>query len=287
MKDITAPHAAAADAPILPSGAHSDFRREMSYGGYLDLDALLSCQKPLTDEHDEPLFVMIHHVSEIWMKLILHELGTAMNLIRKDTLPPAFKMISRVSKIQSQLLQSWGVLATMTPADYLRFRDKLGYSSGFQSYQYREIEYRFGNKNAAMLRPHAHLEKLHAHLSAVLHAPSIYDETIALLARRGLPVAPELLKRDFSERHQAHDSVREAWLTVYRNTERYWDLYELAEKLVDMEDSFQQWRYAHLRTVTRIIGMRRGTGGTDGVPYLQKALNYCFFPELWDIRTML
>ncbi|RED49758.1 tryptophan 2,3-dioxygenase [Aestuariispira insulae] len=272
---------------VFPEGAHGDFSGDMSYGDYLGLDSLLSSQHPQSSEHDEPLFIIIHQATELWMKLILHEMGAAIRLIREDNLQPAFKMLSRVSTIQNQMIQSWTVLATMTPADYLSFRDKLGHSSGFQSYQYREIEYRLGNKNPALLKPHAHREDIHARLKQALSDRSIYDEAIALLARRGFAIDDAILNRDFSERHQSNRSVHDAWATIYRNTTEHWELYELAEKLVDLEDSFQQWRFRHLKTVSRIIGMRRGTGGTSGVNYLEKALSYCFFPELWELRTDL
>ena len=272
---------------VFPEGAHGDFSGEMSYGDYLGLDSLLSSQHPLTSEHDEPLFIVIHQATELWMKLILHEMGAAIRLIREDNLQPAFKMLSRISTIQNQMIQSWTVLSTMTPADYLSFRDQLGQSSGFQSYQYREIEYRLGNKNPALLKPHAHREDIHARLTRALNERSIYDEAIALLARRGFAIDDDILNRDFTERHQSNRSVHDAWASVYRNTADHWELYELAEKLVDLEDSFQQWRFRHLKTVSRIIGMRRGTGGTSGVNYLEKALSYCFFPELWELRTDL
>ena len=272
---------------IFPDGAHGDFSKEMSYGDYLGLDSLLSSQHPVSSEHDEPLFIIIHQATELWMKLILHEMAAAIHLVREDNLQPAFKMLARVSNIQTQMIQSWSVLSTMTPSDYLSFRDKLGQSSGFQSYQYREIEYRMGNKNPALLKPHAHREDIHARLTTALNDRSIYDEAIALLARQGFDIDQEILDRDFAERHQSNESVRQAWASVYRNTSDHWELYELAEKLVDLEDSFQQWRFRHLKTVSRIIGMRRGTGGTSGVNYLEKALSYCFFPELWELRTEL
>lgn len=272
---------------ILPEGAHADFDGEMSYGDYLGLDRVLSAQHPVSDEHDEPLFIIIHQAAELWMKLVIHEVGAAQKLIAEDNLRPAFKMLSRVSLIQNQLIQSWSVLSTMTPADYLKFRDSLGQSSGFQSYQYREIEYRLGNKNKALLKPHAHRDDLKAKLQAALDEPSLYDQAILLLARRGFDIDDEIVNRDWSERHKSNQSVQEAWSKIYRNTDDFWDLYELAEKLVDLEDSFQQWRFRHMKTVSRIIGMKRGTGGTAGVGYLQKALEYSFFPELWDLRATL
>lgn len=271
----------------LPEGTHTDFADSMSYGDYLALGELLNAQRPVSDSHDETLFIVIHQTTELWMKLAIHELAAAIALIRGDQLRPAFKMLARVSRIQSQLIQSWDVLATLTPSDYLTFRDKLGHASGFQSFQYRRIEFMLGNKNRAMLVPHRHDAATHALLLADLEAPSLYDEAIGLLARRGLPVAPECVSRDFSLPYAAHPSVRDAWLAVYRDTERHWDLYEFAEELVDLEDWFQQWRFRHVTTVERIIGHKRGTGGTAGVSYLRKALDIRFFPELWDVRTAL
>lgn len=275
------------DEAALPEGAYTDFADAMSYGGYLRLDRLLDAQKPVSDAHDEMLFIIIHQATELWMKLVIHEVEGAMQAIRTDALGLSFKMLARVSRIQSQLIQSWSVLSTMTPAEYLTFRDKLGRSSGFQSLQYRRIEFLFGNKRPAMLQPFAHDPAATAILTRTLEGPSLYDEAIAALARRGLGVDPAVLTRDRTTPYAGDDSVREAWTAVYRDPERYWDLYELAEKLVDLEDSFQQWRFRHLKTVERIIGRRRGTGGTSGVSYLQRALEYTFFPELWDLRTSL
>ena len=278
----------ASNAPAhLPDGAHSDFAESMSYGDYLGLDRLLTSQNPVSDEHDEQLFIIIHQATELWMKLILHELHAAVACIRADDLSPAFKMLARVARIQSQLIQSWSVLSTMTPADYLKFRDQLGLSSGFQSFQYREIEFLLGNKKRALLAPHRHKPDLHDHLRSVLEAPSLYDEVVLLLARRGFPIDSKVTERDWSQPYKATPSVEAAWLEVYRSPETHWELYDLAEKLVDQEDSFQQWRFRHLKTVSRIIGHKRGTGGTSGVNYLAKALDYCFFPELWNLRTSL
>ena len=269
------------------SEAHVDFSAAMSYGDYLRLDRLLDCQRPVSDQHDEMLFIIIHQATELWMKLVLHELRAATAQLRADALAASFKGMARVSRIQAQLIQSWDVLSTLTPADYLSFRDKLGRSSGFQSYQYRLIEFALGNKNAAMLEPHRHRPELHALLTAALHAPSLYDEVVALLARRGFAIDRALLSRDLSTPHRSDDSVRAAWLAVYRDTARHWDLYELAEELVDLEDWFQQWRFRHVTTVERIIGRKRGTGGTSGVGYLRQALDIRFFPELWEVRTEL
>ncbi len=271
----------------LPEGAATEFGDAMSYGDYLGLEPLLACQEPRSEHHDEMLFIVIHQATELWLKLVLHELNAAMAHIRSDDLPPAFKMLSRVSRIQAQLIQSWDVLSTLTPADYMTFRAVLGKASGFQSHQYRLIEFTLGNKNPAMLLPYRHDEQIHALLSAALAAPSLYEEAIFLLARRGLGIDAGQTKRDWREVHRPDDSVRRAWLTVYRDTEAHWDLYELAEKLVDLEDRFQQWRFHHVTTVERIIGHKRGTGGTSGVPYLRHALETRFFPELWDLRTEL
>jgi len=269
------------------SEAHTDFSRAMSYGDYLALDQLLAAQHPRSDQPDELLFIIIHQATELWMKLVLHELGAATSFLREDKLQPAFKGMARVSRIQAQLIQSWDVLSTLTPADYSSFRDALGQSSGFQSYQYRLIEFALGNKNARMIAPHAHRPELKARLEAALAEKSLYDEAIALLARRGFAIDPALLARDFREKHVASDSVRAAWLAIYRDTGKHWDLYELAEELVDLEDWFQQWRFRHMTTVSRIIGMKRGTGGTAGVAYLKRALDIRFFPELWEVRTEL
>jgi tryptophan 2,3-dioxygenase len=267
--------------------AHTDFVGAMSYGDYLHLDELLSAQQPRSDSHDEMLFIIIHQATELWMKLTLHELGGARRLILADDLQPAFKHLARVSRIQSQLIQSWDVLSTMTPSDYSNFRKALGQSSGFQSVQYRLIEFALGNKQEAMLAPHRHREDLRAQLERALGTPSIYDEAIRLLARRGFAIDSAVLERDVREPYHANDSVLAAWAQVYRDPRRYWDLYQLAEELIDLEDWFQQWRFRHVTTVQRIIGRKRGTGGTAGVGYLRQVLDVTFFPELWDVRTEL
>ncbi len=269
------------------SDIHWDVAAADSYGGYLGLDRLLSAQLPRSGEHDEMLFIIIHQASELWMKLLLHEIGTAMDGIRADDLGVPLKIFARVGRIQQQLIQSWDVLSTMTPHDYQKLRPHLGPSSGFQSYQYREIEFRLGNKDAALIAVHRGDPPAHARLSAALVAPSLYDETLRLLARRGIALPAEALERDFALPHVASEAVEAAWLTVYRDVETYWDLYDLAEKLVDLEDRFQQWRFRHLKTVERIIGMKGGTGGSSGVPFLARALGLRFFPELWSLRTKL
>lgn len=268
-------------------GAHTAFENEMSYGDYLSLDAILTAQNPRSDNHNELLFIVQHQTTELWMKQIIHELTAARDALRRDELPPAFKMLARVTAIMHQLIQAWDVLSTLTPSEYMAFREQLGHSSGFQSYQYRAIEFLLGNKNRAMLAPHAHRADLHAWLTSLLDAPSFYDEALQLVARRGLPIDPAVLGRDFSLNREHDASVEAAFLMIYRNSEQYWDLYELAEKLVDLEDYFRQWRFRHVTTVERIIGFKRGTGGTAGVSYLKNLLDLKLFPELWHVRTSL
>ncbi|MGG1659915.1 tryptophan 2,3-dioxygenase [Brevibacillus sp. NRS-1366] len=271
----------------LEKDIHTDFQKEMTYGDYLQLDKVLSSQIRQSTHHDEMLFIIIHQVSELWMKQILHELTAAMECIRNQDLEPAFKMFSRVSRIQQQLIKSWDVLSTLTPADYMQFRDKLGHSSGFQSYQNRLIEFTLGFKNSHVLAVYQHQPELHAQMNNALQAPSIYDAAIMAMAARGLPIDPECLDRDWSQPYQPNESVEQAWLTVYRNVNQYWDLYELAEKLVDIASQQQQWRFNHMTTVERIIGQKQGTGGSSGVMYLRRALDHRFFPELWSLRTQL
>ncbi len=266
---------------------HEDFSKEDDYGGYLGLSGLLSLQNTITQEHDEMMFVLVHQISELWIKLALHELQAAVRLVQDDHLDPSFKMLSRVARIQSQLEQVWGVVATMTPADYVAFRDSLGHASGFQSYQYRKLEFTLGNKNPAMIRVFKDHPAIHEDVKATLHAPSLYDEALALLSRRGLPVPEHKLKRDWSEPYVPDEGVEQVWLQVYRDPKKYWDLYELAEKLVDVEDNFHRWRFRHMKTVERIIGFKRGTGGSAGVGYLKKALDLKFYPELWTVRTAI
>ena len=268
-------------------GAILSFSGRMSYGDYLGLDALLSAQHPLTGAHDELLFIVQHQTSELWMKLAIHEIRAAKVAIAADRVEPAFKMLARVARIFEQLNNAWDVLRTMTPADYTTFRASLGNSSGFQSFQYREIEFLAGNKNAAMLKPHEHRPEVLAELEAIRHETSLYDEAIRLLARSGLPVDPAVLARDVSLPYATDDSVRAAWLEVYRAPEKHWALYELAEKLVDFEDYFRRWRFNHVTTVERVIGFKRGTGGTSGVDYLKRMLGVVLFPELWALRTEL
>jgi tryptophan 2,3-dioxygenase len=264
---------------------HWDLEKSMSYGEYLALDRLLACQQPRTDRHDEVLFVVMHQASELWIKLCLHEIAGAIRQIRAGELGPAFKMIARVARVQANLIQSWEILSTMTPFDYASFRDALGKSSGFQSFQYRMLEFRLGNKNPAMARVFQSEPQIAGQVDAALSEPSIYDEALALLSRRGLAIPCAKLERDFAQPYEADPGVREAWRQVYRDVETHWDLYELAEKLVDLEYRFHLWRFSHMKTVERIIGGKAGTGGTSGVNYLKKALDLRFYPELWDVRT--
>lgn len=260
---------------------------DMRYGDYLSLDSILNAQHPLSPDPNELLFIIQHQTSELWMKLALHELRTARDAIRADNLPPAFKMLARVSRIMEQLVHAWDVLATMTPSEYTAIRPFLGTSSGFQSWQYREIEFMLGNKNPDMLKPHEQQAETHAALKAAFEAPSLYDEAIRLLARRVLPISPETIRRDVAGPYAFDPSVEQAWLAVYRAPREHWDLYELAEELVDLEDAFRLWRFRHVTTVERIIGFKPGTGGTSGVGYLRKMLDVVLFPELWKVRTDL
>jgi tryptophan 2,3-dioxygenase len=267
--------------------AQLDFSQSMSYGDYLQIDTILSAQKPLSPTHDELLFIIQHQTSELWMKLMLHELSAAMAHIAQDDLPPAFKMLARVSKIMEQLVHAWDVLATMTPPEYSAMRPYLGQSSGFQSFQYRCIEFSLGNKNAAMLKPHAHAPERLALVQAAYEAPSLYDEALRLLARRGIAVPASHLQRDWTQPYAADAGVEAAWLLVYRDPRAHWDLYQLAEELTDLEDAFRLWRFRHVTTVERVIGFKRGTGGTGGVSYLRKMLDVVLFPEIWTLRTAL
>ena len=274
-------------APDLEPGVTTDLEGQLTYGRYLELDRLLSSQRPVSDSHDEMLFIVIHQATELWLKLMVHELRAARARIAADDLQPAFKMLARVARIQAQLIQSWDVLSTLTPADYLVFRHQLGPASGFQSHQYRLIEFLLGNKQAGVLAVHRHDALVHAALADELMRPSLYDETLRLLARRGLALPPERLERDWTTPYQSHAGVRDAWAAVYRGAAGNWDLYELAEELVDLEDWSRQWRFRHVTTVERIIGHKRGTGGSSGVGYLKRAVETTYFPELWQVRTDL
>lgn len=267
--------------------AQLDFSQSMSYGDYLQLDAILNAQKPLSPDHNEMLFIVQHQTSELWMKLMLHELQAAIRHIQQDDLPDAFKMLARVSQIMAQLVHAWDVLATMTPPEYSAIRPYLAQSSGFQSWQYRCIEFSMGNKNAAMLMPHAHRPDLHAIVEKAYTAPSLYDVCLKLLEKRGLAVPASHLERDWRQPYVANSQVENAWLFVYRNHKQHWDLYQLGEELADLEDAFRLWRFRHLTTVERVIGFKRGTGGTGGVSYLRKMLDVVLFPEIWSLRTSL
>ena len=282
-----APGAALPESIVHEERAQLDFSKSMSYGDYLQLDAILTAQKPLSPAHDEMLFIVQHQTSELWMKLMLHELRAAIGHIAGDALQPAFKMLARVSKIMEQLVHAWDVLATMTPPEYSAMRPYLGQSSGFQSYQYRCIEFSMGNKNRAMLKPHEHRADLLAMVQAAYEAPSLYDEALRLMARRGIAVPASHTERDWTQPYAESEAVEQAWLTVYRNPEQHWDLYQLGEELTDLEDAFRLWRFRHVTTVERVIGFKRGTGGTGGVSYLRKMLDVVLFPEIWRLRTNL
>jgi tryptophan 2,3-dioxygenase len=289
---MTCPHheptpTSATEAIVRDERAQLDFSQEMSYGDYLQLDAILNAQQPLSPAHDEMLFIVQHQTSELWMKLMLHELTAAVRNVAADELPAAFKQLARVSKIMEQLVHAWDVLATMTPPEYSAIRPYLANSSGFQSHQYRCIEFALGNKNPAMLKPHAHHAVRLAAVQAAFEAPSLYDESLRLMARRGLPVPSSHTERDWTQAYEASAAVQQAWLLVYQNPKQHWDLYQLGEELTDLEDAFRLWRFRHVTTVERVIGFKRGTGGTGGVSYLRKMLDVVLFPEIWSVRTDL
>lgn len=267
-------------------GAQMSFDGRMSYGDYLNLEDLLNAQRPLSDAHDEMLFIIQHQTSELWMRLVIHELTAARKTLQSDDRRPAFKMLARVSRIFEQLNNAWDVLRTMTPSDYTTFRETLGQSSGFQSHQYRQVEFMLGNRNAAMLRPHAHRADVTALLQAELEQPSLYDVALQAL-NTTIPLPAEVLTRDLSQPHSPSAAVAAAWAEVYRDPQAHWQLYELAEKMVDLEDYFRRWRFNHVTTVERVIGFKRGTGGTGGVSYLKRMLAVELFPELWHVRTEL
>jgi tryptophan 2,3-dioxygenase len=268
-------------------GAETDFARRMSYGNYLALDKILGAQHPLSEAHDEMLFIIQHQTTELWMRLAIHELSAARRAIAGDEVAPAMKMLARMSRIFEQLNNAWDVLRTMTPSEYTRFRSQLGQSSGFQSRQYRLIEFLLGNRNHAMLKPHAHDVETTQLLEAELATPSLYDEVLRLADRNGLRMPAAVLVRDVRETHSFNEGVLQAWRIVYEAPETHWMLYELAEKLVDFEDYFRRWRFNHVTTVERVIGFKRGTGGTGGVSYLKRMLEVELFPELWRVRTIL
>ncbi len=272
---------------VVDEKAKLDFSESMSYSDYLHLDEVLGAQHPLSPDHNEMLFIIQHQTSELWMKLMLHELQAAIQCVAQDELGSAFKMLARVSRIMEQLVHAWDVLATMTPPEYSAIRPYLANSSGFQSAQYRCIEFALGNKNAAMLKPHQHRPDLLAKVRAAYEAPSLYDQALRLLSRRGITVPKDHTERDWTGPYQASDAVTDAWLVVYRDPKTYWDLYQLGEELTDLEDAFRLWRFRHVTTVERVIGFKRGTGGTGGVSYLRKMLDVVLFPEIWSLRTSL
>ncbi|MBZ9749881.1 tryptophan 2,3-dioxygenase [Deinococcus sp. HMF7604] len=273
--------------PDAPEQAHTDFTRSLSYGDYLQLDILKSAHQPVTAAHDEHLFIAVHHVSEVWLELIIRELRAAMAQLEGGITDAPLKGLTRVVRAQEQLTNAWEVLKTMTPADYLQFRHAFGQASGFQSAAYRHVEFLLGNRHAVLLKPHEHRPEVYGPLQADLLAPSVYDLTLRLLSARGLAIPSEVLARDLTLPPVLNEDVLAAWLQVYRDPEHYWDLYELAEKLLDVEDNFRRWRFNHMTTVERTIGFKRGSGGTSGAAYLRRALETVLFPELWEIRTRL
>ena len=260
---------------------------EMDYSSYLQLEGILSQQKPLSPEHDEMLFIILHQSSELWLKLSLFELDACIKQLQQDNLDLCFKMLSRLTTIQKQLIQSWDILSTMTPSDYSKFRNYLGSSSGFQSYQYRLLEFKLGNKNPQLADVYQHRKEIHQELTQCLNQPSIYDESLILLSKKGFAIPQEKVKRDWKQAYKPCVEVEMAWEKIYKASKGYWDLYELAEKLLDLDDRFQQWRFHHMLTVKRIIGFKQGTGGSSGVHYLQKRVGESFFPELWSVRSRL
>jgi tryptophan 2,3-dioxygenase len=271
----------------MEDGIRTDLKGRMRYGDYLSLEKILSAQEPLSEHHDEMLFIVIHQAGELWLKLAGYEVAAAISNVRNSEFRHAFKVISRVKQILNQLVDSWNILATLTPVDYHKFRDQLGTASGFQSYGYRKLEFLLGNKNADILKVHKETPFAYKELSSILVQPSLYDEAIRKLSESGFDIDQSVLERDVSLHYERNESVLQAWLKIYRNSEEYFELYELAEKLVDIEDAFQQWRFKHMYTVQRIIGHQKGTGGSSGVTFLKKALETSFFPELFELRTEL
>jgi len=282
---MSCPHSA--NYRAMEDSIKTDFNNDMSYGDYLNLEQILSAQHPQSKEHDEMLFIIIHQSSELWLKLAGHELSAAIKMIKQSEFGPAFKVISRVKQIFLQLTQSWNILSTLTPVDYLKFRDALGHSSGFQSYGYRKLEFLLGNKNTDLIKVHSSNPTVFDELTDISKAPSLYDEILQLMAKQGFDIDASVLERDFNQPYQAHESVANAWLKVYQDADTHFELYELAEKLMDIEDAFQNWRFKHMYTVQRVIGNKMGTGGSSGVEFLKKALDISFFPELLEIRTRL
>ena len=271
------------------SGIETDLAGRMTYSGYLYLDKVLAAQHPLSEpqHHDEMLFIIQHQTAELWMKLIIHELSEAIRCLQRDTIGPCFKILARVKHVQTQLTTQWAVLETLTPSEYLQFRDVLGPASGFQSLQYRLIEFMLGNKDGRMLQVQEHDPAAAARLGEALRTPSIYDEFVRYLARQGMAVPREVLERDVSQPYEPHDGVVEVFRTIYQSPEDHWDAYEMCEKLVDVDEQFSLWRFRHMKTVARIIGYKRGTGGSSGVPFLKQMVEHEFFPELWSVRTAL
>jgi len=268
-------------------GFITDLAADTSYGGYLGLDRLLSAQQPRSSHHDEMLFIIQHQTSELWMKLLVHELAAAIAHVRADELSPCFKILARAKQVQRQLFEQWAVLETLTPAEYTQFRDVLGPASGLQSHQFRAIEFLLGNKIANRIDVHRYSPVITGILEKLLHSPSIYDEFLRYLARKGMPVPAERVERDWSQPYERHAGVTAVFKTVYENTPQYWAEYDMCEKLVDVEENFLLWRLRHVKTVERIIGFKRGTGGSSGVGFLKSALDHSFFPELWAVRTEL
>ena len=266
-------------------GIITELGADTSYGGYLRLAELLGAQRPRSSHHDEMLFIIQHQTSELWMKLMVHELTAAIAHVKADRLEPCFKILARVKQIQRQLFEQWSVLETLTPSEYAQFRHVLGPASGLQSYQFRAIEFLLGNKNAARLKLHSHSPEEEALLGKLLESPSLYDEFLRYLARRGFAIPPERVERDWRGPYERHAAVIAAFKTIYENTEAYWAEYDMCEKLVDVEENFLLWRFRHVKTVERIIGFKRGTGGTAGVPFLRKTLELSLFPELVEVRT--
>lgn len=269
----------------IEEGVATDLRDQMTYASYLHLDTLLDAQHPVSDQHDEMLFIVQHQVTELWLKQLIHEIRSAMALIAADDLKPALKRLARVKAIQRQMFEQWSVLETLTPIEYVQFRDKLGKASGFQSPQYRTVEFLLGNKNPGMVKVFAHDPPVRAALESDLAAPSLYEEFLRYLARRGYPIPAEVAERDFAQPYAPNPGVIAVFKTVYDDPDAHWAAYEMCEELVDVEESFQLWRFRHMKTVERIIGFKRGTGGSSGVEFLKRALNLTFFPELLDVRT--
>lgn len=286
---MSVPPASAQPSGGFESGVITDLADRMTYSGYLQLDTLLAAQKPLSEpqHHDEMLFIIQHQTTELWLKLVLHELHAALGHIRRDELEPCFKILARIKHIQTQLTSQWSVLATLTPTEYGEFRHVLGPSSGFQSVQYRMVEYLLGNKDRRMLTVHRHKPSDYEALQAALLTPSLYDEFLRHLARRGLPIPHEVLERDVTVPHEPSAAVVAVFKQIYEAPHQWWDAYEMAEKLVDVDEQFSLWRFRHMKVVQRVIGHKRGTGGTSGVNYLKLAIEQVFFPEIWDVRTEL